>query len=248
MFCPHCGKEITEGQLFCQHCGGRITETVPNAGGREKTPWEDRETHGFLGGIFKTVKESLFAPSAFFRKMPVTGGLADPLLYALIVGMVSTMVSYVWQILFQGTMQSYIPAEMRAAPGYDMFQGLGIAVLAVVVPIFIILWLFIWSGIVHLCLMMVKGAKAGFEATFRAVAYSNSAYLFMVIPICGSLITAIWSMVLIIIGLKEAHETSGGKAAFAELFPLALCCGLIVAVVVLGIMAASLGTMSRISH
>ena len=33
MFCPHCGKEITEGQLFCRHCGGRITETVPNAGG-----------------------------------------------------------------------------------------------------------------------------------------------------------------------------------------------------------------------
>ncbi len=247
MFCPHCGKEIAEGQAFCHHCGLKVSEPAPGAGGRVKTPWEDRETQGFFGGLFKTLKDALFSPTDFFKKMPVTGGLTEPLLYALIIGMVGLMFMYVWQILLQGTMQSYMTPEMKAASGYHLFQGIGIAVLAVLTPFLIILGLFISSGILHLFLMMVKGTRAGFEATFRAVSYSYSPYIFMIIPFCGNFIAGIWTMVLLIIGLKEAHETTGGKSAFAVLFPIIVCCGLIVLAILLfvGTLAAAFGTMMQ---
>lgn len=251
MFCPHCGNEIEEGHAFCRHCGLRLGEPGPApapgvSGGREKTPWEDRGTQGFFGGLLKTMKQVLFSPAEFFRKMPVTGGLTDPLLYALIIGMVGLMFSYTWQILLEGSMQGFLPPEMRASR-HPMFQGLSIAALAVLSPFLLIIGMFIGAGMLHLFLLLVKGARAGFEATFRVVAYSFSPNILLVIPFCGGLIASLWTMVITIIGLKEAHETTGGKAAFAVLFPLILCCGLIALLVVLfmGALAASFGMMQH---
>jgi hypothetical protein len=247
MFCPHCGKEIADGQEFCQYCGARVEEPTPGAGAREKTPWEDRAAQGSFNGLLKTVKGALFGPAEFFRKMAVTGGLMDPILYALIVGMVGVIFSYLWQILFQGTIQNYLPVEMKKMPGFNIFPTLGLAVLAVLMPFMIILGLFIWSGILHVFLMMVKGTKAGFEATFRVVSYSYGTNVLNIIPFCGGIIAWVWSIVLAIIGLKEAHETSGGKAAFAVLFPFLLCCGLVVAVglLMMGLIAASIGATAQ---
>ena len=103
--------------------------------------------------------------------------------------------------------------------------------------------MFVLAGILHVCLMMVKGTKAGFEGTFRVVAYGYSANIFMVIPFCGGILAAVWAVVLSIIGLREAHETTGGKAAFAVFLPVIVCCGmrLFVLALILGAAAGSLG-------
>jgi len=257
MFCPHCGNEVAEGQLFCQHCGARLAEgaapamegapaveAAPAGGGREKTPWEDREAGGFFGGLFKTLNESLFHPTEFFKKMSVAGGLTDPLLYALIIGMVGVMFSYFWQILLKSALRDMMmPGMGAAAAGPQFLQGIGMAVMAFFSPFLIILGLFVSSGILHLCLMMVKGARAGYEGTFRVAAYAYSANIFLVLPFCGGLIAGLWALVLTIIGLREAHETTGGKAAFAVFLPVIVCCGLITIAVVMfmGLAAASLG-------
>jgi len=245
MFCPHCGKEIAEGQVFCQHCGAKLAEAAPISGPREKTEWEDRESKGFLGGLYTTLKDVLFRPSGFFKRMPVTGGLTDPLLYALIIGMVGLIFSYFWQILLQGAMQGMMLPGMKAAAEQNMFRGIGLAVLAFFSPFLIILVLFIGSGILHVCLVLVRGARSGFEATFRVVAYGYSTYILLVIPFCGGLIAGVWAVVLAIIGLREAHETTGGKAAFAVFLPVVVCCGLFLVAIAMfmGAAALSLGTI-----
>jgi hypothetical protein len=248
MFCPHCGKEVSEGQAYCQHCGMRLSEAAPSApvaGMREKTPWEDREHQGLFGGLSKTLKQVLFSPGDFFKTMPVTGGLTDPLLFGLILGMTGALFSYFWQIALSGVMQDFMPPQMLAASEHSLFQGASLAVLAICTPFLIILWLFILSGMLHLFLLMVQGAKSGFEATFRVVAYSEAPYLFLVLPFCGGFLAWIWSLVIILIGLQHAHETTGGKAAFAVFLPLFVCCGLIIAVAVvfMGAIAASFGSM-----
>lgn len=248
MFCPHCGKEVTENQVFCQHCGTRLVEDSEGmgtpAGGRTKTAWEDREKTGAVAGILRTIKEVLFSPTQFFRAMPVTGGLTDPLLYALIVGMTGLIFLYLWDVLLHDSMQNFMTPEMRAAAGRAAMQGGRSAIAAAATPFLFILWLFVISGILHLFLQLVRGAKAGFEATFRVVSYSVSPFLFMVVPFCGMFITTLWSMIIIIIGLRDAHETTGGKAAFAVLFPFIFCCGMavILAVIFMGAFIASFGS------
>lgn len=250
MFCPRCGKERDESQAFCQHCGAPLAAEAGPAsavGGRSKTPWEDRDTTGLINGFFKTVKSALITPADFFRKMRVTGGLTDPLLFAMIVGMVGLMFLSVWNILLHDSMQSFMTPGLKAAAGRGMSNGFTSLVGAAMMPFLLILWLFIVSGMLHLFLLMVRGAKAGFEATFRVVSYSVSPFLFMVIPFCGTVIAMLWVLTLIVIGLRDAHETSGGKATIAVLFPLLFCCGLaaLAAVLFMGAVAASFGAMMQ---
>jgi len=251
VFCPYCGKEIDESQAFCQHCGARlVAEADPAivAGGRSKTPWEDRENAGFFNGFLKTVKAVIFTPADFFRNMRVVGGLTDPLLFAMIIGMIGLMFLSVWDILLHNPLQNFMTPELKAAAGRSMSTGFASPVGAVMMPFLLILWIFIASGMLHLFLMMVRGAKAGFEATFRVVSYSVSPFLFMVIPYCGMLISMIWVLTLVVIGLREAHETSGGKATIAVLFPLLFCCGVLAlaAVLIMGAVAASFGALMQL--
>ncbi len=250
MFCPHCGKEIIEGQAFCQHCGAALrgpaaAPAAAEGGGRRKTPWEDRETNGFFGGLFATVKAVLFSPAEFFRTMPVTGGLSDPLLFGLITGMIGVICSTFWQTVFKGTVEGFLPPSVRSS--YQAFEGGSIAGQALIAPFALILLLFVVAGLLHLFLLILKGARAGFEATFRVLSYALAANTLQALPFCGGIIAWIWSLVIVIIGLREAHGTTGGKAALAVLFPLFLCCGvvLMLAVVFMGALFASFGFMQH---
>jgi len=248
VFCQHCGNEIVEGQAFCQHCGTRLDAeplgVTPLDAGRSKTPWEDRAANGFFNSLFKTVNEVLFNPSAFFKKMPVIGGLTDPLLFAMIIGTVGLLFLSIWHLLLHDPMQSFMTPEMSEA-GRGISSNVGSPLGTAMIPFLLIIWLFIVSGMLHLFVMIVGGAKAGFEATFRVVSYSVSPFLFMIVPYCGVLITPLWALSLLMIGIRDAHETTGGKATAAVLFPFLFCCGMMVlaAVLFMGAIASSFGAM-----
>ncbi len=220
MVCPSCNRDLPDQPelTFCPHCGTRITPEPPKS-----CPWEERERLGFITSLTSTLKESLLRPSDFFRKMPVTGGLGSPLIYAMIWGTLGMMFTVVWQIISGGVLEMMVkPPGMKQEFGPEYLLAL-----AILSPLFVIIGLFIGSGILHLCLMLIGGNKKGFEATFRVVSYSYGAQIFSAIPFCGGLIAAIWMIVIEIIGLKEAHGISGGKAALAIFLPLIFCCVLI---------------------
>jgi hypothetical protein len=106
----------------------------------------------------------------------------------------------------------------------------------VAAPIFVLLGVFIWSAIVHLFLLLVGGATAGFASTVRVVCYAGTVQVFQIVPFCGGLIGFVWGIVLYIIGIAAAHRTSQGKAALAVLLPLVLCC------VCVAVLAVAFGT------
>ena len=86
-------------------------------------------------------------------------------------------------------------------------------------PVFIVIGLFIGAGLFHLCSSPSAAATRGFEATFRVAAFSQAASIFNIIPGCGGLIGLVYTLVLLVIGLSEAHQISRGKAAAAVLVP-----------------------------
>lgn len=251
MFCPHCGHEISEGQVFCHQCGFRLVAeggTGAPDGGRCKTPWENRAANGYFNGLFMTARDVLLRPSDFFKKMAVTGGLTDPLLFAMIIGMVGLLFLSLWDLVLHDSMRSIMTPEMRNAAGRGMSNGIASPFGVVMMPFLLISWIFIVSGMLHLFLMMVRGAKAGFEATFRVISYSVSPFLFMAIPYCGMLLTMLWMLTLAVIGLRDAHETTGGKATVAVFFPFLFCCGamFLAAVLFMGAIVSSFGAMMHL--
>lgn len=90
--------------------------------------------------------------------------------------------------------------------------------------------------------MMVGGEKNGYEATFRVCAYAAGTFgAFQIVPIVGPCVGVIWQIVATIIGLAEAHETTGGKAALAYFIPLIaiFACFAVIAVVMFGAIASN---------
>lgn len=183
-------------------------------------PWEHRQELGFVKAFFDTVAMVLTKPNEAFGKMKSEGGLTDPLLFALIGGSIGMIVSFLLQMGLQvaGFMADRQPAIFG--------MGVGIVFQIILMPVMLFLGMFIWSGVMHLCLMLVGGARKPFETTFRVVCFSTgSTYLLALIPVCGSPIAMVYNIVLECMGLARAHETEIGKAVMAVLLPILVCCG-----------------------
>jgi hypothetical protein len=213
--------------------------SAPSAG--TGLPWEHRAQLGFVKAWFDTVSLLITKPGDAFTLMRPEGGLLDPLFFGLIGGCAGSIVS----LLFQGLYQS-IPGVSSSNNLFD-FLGFGlwgfIIIYAVLMPFLLTIGLFIGGGILHLCLMLVGGANRSFETTFRVACFTaGSANLFSMIPICGGIIAFVYHIVLQIIGVSRAHQTTTGKAALAVFLPLILCCGLFL---LLGILAGGLGAFSE---
>ncbi len=236
--CPQCGLEQPETdecikcgiiiskyfqyQQMAHSLGGKIREITTE---EEKVSWESGE--GFVGAFIETTQESLFSPTKFFRKVAEGEGYWAPLIYGVIAGIIGTFGSILWQWLF---MAHYIPIP---GPFTAIPLGFILTVLLIAMPFLIALSIFIGSVINHVCLMIVGGNKKGFKATFRAVSYAWSGYLFGIIPVVGSTIGAIYSLVLIILGIREGHRITTGKAVLAALLPVIVIVGLCILAVIL---------------
>lgn len=183
-------------------------------------PWEHRQELGFLKAFFDTVVMVLTKPNEAFGMMKTEGGLMEPLLFALIGGSAGMIVSFLMQIGLQSV--GFMADRNSAILG----MGMGIVFGVILMPLIIVCLMFIASGILHLCLMIVGGAKKPFETTFRVVCFSSgSTYLLAMIPVCGGMISALYNLVLECMGLARAHETEIGKAIMAVLLPILVCCG-----------------------
>jgi hypothetical protein len=174
----------------------------------KECPWEDRGSYGTLNAYFQTATKLLTTPVSFFAKLPTSGGYGNPILFAAMSIPIGVVLSYLWIGLFKGT-------------GFGGIFGLLIGMSCAFVSglIFVPIGLAIWSGLLHLCLLVMGAAREGFEATFRVVAYSTVTTIFNAIPYIGSLVS-LWSLVLNVIGLRETHKTSTGKAVAAVAIPL----------------------------
>ena len=199
------------------------TSTSETAAPRSGLPWEHRHERGFANAFIETLAMVLTKPDQAFRTMKIEGGLAEPLIYALIGGCVGGIVSL---LLSLGLQSMGLFAGQRDTFAALAGIGAGSVALIVLVPVFIVIGLFIGSAIVHLCLMIVGGANKSFETTFRVLAFSHgSTGPLQIIPVCGGLISGVWALVVNCIGLARAHETTTGRAVLAVLLPLIVCCG-----------------------
>ena len=118
-------------------------------------------------------------------------------------------------------------------------------------PIFGVIAVFIWSGLIHLCLLMVGGLKqsqAGFEGTLRCVSYAQVVAPLQIIPFLGGLAAMVWALVLEAIGIMKQHRATELQAILGVLLPFVLCCvciGVIAFMAISAGMAAGMAEASR---
>jgi hypothetical protein len=195
-------------------------------GPRPGLPWETQPKS--FGTWWETAKLCLMQPSYAFRIMWQYGGIGAPLLHAVSGIAIGSFGQLLWSI----------PLVLVASVAGNQGQGgpeiAGVVGLQVVMQFvqcaaavgFGAIGVFIGAAIIHVCLMMVGGAKQSYETTFRVIAYSQGATGWLNAIPCGALVLGIWALVLEIIGLAEAHEIPGSKAALAVFLPVLVCLGI----------------------
>lgn len=205
--------------------GGAAEGSEPRGAG---TPWEDRARLGVLNALVETTRRVLTEPASFFRAMPTSGGIGSPLLYAVILGWLGLVASSFYGAVFQSIVGSSLTPwteRPELAPMIAFMESWGgFAVQVVLGPVFVVIGVFVGAGIFHLMLLLIGGAARGFEATVRAVSYAQAPGILLLVPFCGQLVAGIWTLVLYVIGLAEAHGIGYGRAVAAVLLPILLLC------------------------
>lgn len=205
-------------------------------------PWDRRHELGFFKAFFDTMVMVLTKPADAYTVMKREGGLFEPLVFAMVGGSFGVVVWLIFTLL----LQSIGFATNRDAMGAFVGMGIGMVFIIIFMPVFIAIGLFIWGAILHLCLMIVGGAKHGFETTFRIICFScGSASPLIIVPFCGSFIAGIWRIVLDVIGITRAHETDTGRAVLAVFLPLIVCCG---GGILLSFLLGGIGALSHWGH
>src|SRR5215472_14050132 len=198
--------------------------TATTVAGRTGLPWEHRQERGFFNAFIETLTMVLIRPAEAFSVMKREGGLGEPLIYALIGGCLGGIVSALFSL---GLQSIGLFADKNNSLAAMTGMGIGSAAI-ILVPLGVVIILFIWSALAHLCLMIFGGANQSFETTFRVFAFTQgSAGPLQIIPLCGGLISFVWALVCNSIGLARAQETDTGRAVLAVLSPLIVCCGFV---------------------
>ncbi|MEP6822178.1 MAG: YIP1 family protein, partial [Chthoniobacterales bacterium] len=129
-------------------------------------PWENREQLGWLNALVETVQMVLLHPEQAFAAMRREGGLVDPLLYTIILGMVGAVISFVFSI----GLHSF---GLGSRNGLGALVGMGAVSFGwlIAMPFVLVIGAFIAAGLFHLVLMLIGGAKQPFEATLRVFCF-----------------------------------------------------------------------------
>lgn len=190
--------------------------------------------------MFGTIRDVLFDAPRTFDNMIRDGGLGGPLTYFLILSTLFGWISMLWGLV----MSQGDPFQRFREMGMEIPFEYGNLMLmqAIAYPVVVLVIAMIMSGLFHLFLMLVGGANRPFETTLRVYAYTaGTTAIFYIVPFCGGFISLIWSLVVWIIGISRAHETSAGKAAAAVLLPFFICCLCVLGGVIFVIMTLGLG-------
>ena len=180
---------------------------------------EDYELSNPINSFIDVVRRLVLQPVIFFAGLPRRGNFINPLVFALLCYEISAVLGGVLGLA-----------------GGELSRGLeALAVSLIAAPIGGAIGLLILSGILHLLVRLIVGpGESGFAATFRIASYASVVNLVSWVPIIGSLAALVYGIYLFIVGIREMHETTTGRAALVVLIPVVM----IILIALVGLFAA----------
>ena len=179
-------------------------------------PWEDPEV-GFPEDLGRTWIESITSPVSFFQRMEPEAPLARAVLYFLIIAVGAALFSLLW-----GLAGSAPELPPQAADVMDL-DPRGIQLFGFFLSPFANLILLGLAAVsVHLFVRLLTDSSHPLLATTRVICYASGPALFTIVPWAGEIAGWIGSAILLVIGIREVHGTTTGRATLTVLFPFLL--------------------------
>lgn len=192
----------------------------------EVIPWED-SGRPWPGALVDTVRLLVTAPRRAYERVPVSGDVLRPVLFALALGWLGLIFTALWELTLGTAMRGMMPgADSSDFEGPKRLVYLAMIPLG---PLYVAVGLLLGSAILHVALLLVGGARNGYVATLRVLCYAQAASIGLVLPLCGSMVAGLGYIVLEVIGLSVLHRITLGKAILAVLIPSVVCCACLMA-------------------
>jgi hypothetical protein len=190
-----------------------------------------------VGSFAGVVRRVVLQPVGFFAGLPRRGNLLNPLIFALICTEISVVLGGLLGLAGVGS--GFVAGYGFQVPEDQGFGGfLGSVVLA---PIGGAGSVFVLAGVAHLLVRLVVGAaNSGFASTFRVASYAAVTSLVTWVPIIGGLL-GLYGIYLSVVGIREMHGTTTGKALLVVLIPFLV----VLLLGVLGLLVAGAVFLSR---
>jgi len=149
-----------------------------------------------LASVQKTAMSVLTSPSAFFREMPKTGGFVEPLIFMVIMGIISGLIQTIFSLFIAGGM------------------AMGVASI-ILVPILVGILGFVGAAILFV-IWKLLGSKEDYETAYRCGAYISVLMPIItvlgIIPYLGSIVGIALSVYFLVIASVEVHKIPSQKA------------------------------------
>jgi hypothetical protein len=192
-----------------------------------------------LESFADTVRRVVLQPVGFFAALPRRGSLLNPLIFALICTVISAILGGILRLA--GVGEGFVAGYGLQVPeNQDFGEFIGSVIFA---PIGGVIGVFVVAGIGQLVVRLVVGAtNSGFGATFRVASYTGVTSLVSWIPIIGGLLS-LYGIYLAVVGIREMHGTTTGKALLVILIPVIV----VVVLALLGLLVVGAVFFSRMT-
>jgi len=158
------------------------------------------DAEGYFKPIMDTVQRVITDPAGFYREMPRSGGLADPVIFVVSMGVVAGIIQALLGMLGLGPL------------GQSFFMAVASIV---IVPIFAVIGAFIGGGILYL-IWKALGSQEPFEVSFRCLTFSMAIYPITTVlgsvPYVGAIIGLVWMTYLLVNASVEVHQVQAKMA------------------------------------
>jgi hypothetical protein len=207
--------------------------------GVRSTSGGDYDLSNPLESFADTVRRVVLQPVGFFAALPRSGSLLNPLIFALICTVISAILGGILRLA--GVGEGFVAGYGLQVPeNQDFGEFIGSVIFA---PIGGAIGVFVVAGIAHLLVILVVGTtRSGFGATFRVASYTGVTSLVSWIPIIGGLLS-LYGIYLSVVGIREMHGTTTGKALLVVLIPVIV----VVVLALLGLLVAGAVFFSRMT-
>jgi len=138
-------------------------------------------------------------PVRFFRSMPKGGGYGDPILFIVVVSIISVIINIILSII-----------------GVGFFFSIGVAFMMIIIgPLMAVIMSFVGAAILFV-IWRVMGSQESFETCYRCGAYASGispiTTIIAVIPYAGAILSFAWVCFLLVVASAEVHGLSMKKA------------------------------------
>jgi len=171
--------------------------------------------------IIDTIAKLFSKPRDFFKGIRKEKTIKDAFFINLIFGLFYCVILMIFLFLMVSFFRMFTPAGKNTFPMYILF------ILVAVWFVLVIIFNFIWAGILHVWIL-IFGGKKGYKQTYQLSIYSSiPTYLLGWFPLIG-LFASVYSVYLLIIGTQEVHGISKMKSILMYVIPIAVFALLII--------------------